>query len=340
MPSQIRDLGKEIAAFATSNAGVILIGVSDAGEIIGAPELATQAGRAEMRSRVEGIVANSVKPSTTPRLDFAEVGGVIVAAIFVEHGPAPVYYAGGIPYLRQLTSARPATPDEVIERVIAWHEARLAQRPKTDELLSEVLQLVIGTLADVEDASDDDRLSGQWLDQLLSKFAESSDTAWRLSSRCSTSRPALEIQLDHLASLLDEAASINLVAARGRASLKTAISAVGAAALDIRRAWLDAELAAGSPDEVESQVDDLIRTVANLAKRADSMVSKAGGVLDLQTKAGALGWALLRAAQLGVGWGAKPVVRNFPRRRCSCAMRRSGREKWMVAHRCAPSSPT
>ena len=34
-PSNTRDLGKEIAAFASSNTGTILIGVDDAGELIG-----------------------------------------------------------------------------------------------------------------------------------------------------------------------------------------------------------------------------------------------------------------------------------------------------------------
>lgn len=38
-PQQARDLGKEIAAFATSNAGVILLGVSDEGDLVGLNEI-------------------------------------------------------------------------------------------------------------------------------------------------------------------------------------------------------------------------------------------------------------------------------------------------------------
>jgi len=36
-PGNTRELAKEIAAFATSNAGTILIGVSDSGELVGLP---------------------------------------------------------------------------------------------------------------------------------------------------------------------------------------------------------------------------------------------------------------------------------------------------------------
>ena len=38
-PDQARELGKEIAAFSTSNDGIILIGVGDDGDIVGVPDL-------------------------------------------------------------------------------------------------------------------------------------------------------------------------------------------------------------------------------------------------------------------------------------------------------------
>src|ERR1700730_4264883 len=62
-PVVARDLAKEIAAFATSNEGTILLGVTDDGEIKGLMDCATQNGRAQLIQRIEGICANIVKPT-------------------------------------------------------------------------------------------------------------------------------------------------------------------------------------------------------------------------------------------------------------------------------------
>jgi hypothetical protein len=115
LPGQVRDLGKEIAAFATSNAGTILIGVDDTGVAIGlGEEMEDQENRATLRSRIEGICAENVKPSITPGFRFGLVEGKVVLAIDVPKGPEPVYYAQNVPYVRHLTSTRPADPHEVV----------------------------------------------------------------------------------------------------------------------------------------------------------------------------------------------------------------------------------
>lgn len=114
LPDQVRDLGKEIAAFATSNAGTIVIGVDDTGVAIGlGDEMENQENRARLRSRIEGICAEHVKPPITPTFRFGLIEGQVVLAVDVPKGPEPVYYAGNVPYVRHLTSARPADPHEV-----------------------------------------------------------------------------------------------------------------------------------------------------------------------------------------------------------------------------------
>ena len=123
LPNQLRDLGKEIAAFATSNDGVILLGVTDSGEWVGLADLQTCQGRQALTGRIEGILANVVRPLVTPYVSFAELGGKVVAVVFVEKGSAPIYYASGVPYLRQLTASRPATPHEVMEFVLRRQDA-------------------------------------------------------------------------------------------------------------------------------------------------------------------------------------------------------------------------
>ncbi len=53
-PTNTRELAKEIAAFATSNDGIILIGVSDEGELLGLDDAKTSQGRDQLLRRVEG----------------------------------------------------------------------------------------------------------------------------------------------------------------------------------------------------------------------------------------------------------------------------------------------
>jgi len=53
-PKNARDLGKEIAAFATSNTGTIIIGVSDFGELVGLPSCHSLEERDQILQRLGG----------------------------------------------------------------------------------------------------------------------------------------------------------------------------------------------------------------------------------------------------------------------------------------------
>jgi predicted HTH transcriptional regulator len=70
-PSNARELGKEIAAFASSNQGTILIGVADNGDLIGLNKAKTLEARDELIQRIEGICKGTIKPSITPIARFA-----------------------------------------------------------------------------------------------------------------------------------------------------------------------------------------------------------------------------------------------------------------------------
>jgi len=118
LPRTLQDLGKEFAAFATTNDGVILIGVADNGEWIGLEELKTVEGRQVFRSRIEGVLTNGVAPHISPVIRFVARDGRFICVVFVKKGPEPVYYASGVPYLRQVTVSRRATPEEVNHLVL------------------------------------------------------------------------------------------------------------------------------------------------------------------------------------------------------------------------------
>ena len=114
-PKNTQDLGKEIAAFATSNPGIILIGVSDDGELIGIDDTSTSEERDTYLRRIEGICKGTIKPAITPTVKFACEDEKTVIVIFVPKGRQPIYYSNGKPYVRHITESRTAEPHEVIE---------------------------------------------------------------------------------------------------------------------------------------------------------------------------------------------------------------------------------
>lgn len=123
-PSNGHELAKEIAAFATSNAGAIFLGVSDAGQVPGLQEADDLAARDALRRRIEGLSSGAIKPSVVPRIDFLLHEGHDVVRIGVPKGTDPVYYTNHRPYMRHGTLARPAEPHEVIHFVEQWLNGR------------------------------------------------------------------------------------------------------------------------------------------------------------------------------------------------------------------------
>src|SRR5690349_931860 len=71
IPSNAREIGRSVAAFATSNPGHILIGVNNDGALLGAPGAETPDGRDELVKRISGVCRITVKPSITPEFAFA-----------------------------------------------------------------------------------------------------------------------------------------------------------------------------------------------------------------------------------------------------------------------------
>lgn len=110
---QVRELAKEIAAFATSNAGTILIGIRNDGAVVGLPNADTNEDRDTLIRRIEGLCSGTVKPPITPSVQFARIEDRVVLILDVPKGAEPVYYCGNVPYVRHVSQSRPAEPQEV-----------------------------------------------------------------------------------------------------------------------------------------------------------------------------------------------------------------------------------
>lgn len=120
LPAEGKKLAKLFAAFATGEGGHVYFGVIDSTrEVVGIEEATTVGGRDRIRSRIDHICRDAVRPAIAPRIVFqpyrADVGLVMVPIVVIRPGPEPVYYVDKVPYVRRGQSAVPAEPHEVIE---------------------------------------------------------------------------------------------------------------------------------------------------------------------------------------------------------------------------------
>lgn len=117
LPEQAIKTAKALAAFGTSGGGVLYVGINDNCELVGV-EVPSGDLRDELVRRVQDIVS-SVRPNLNSRILFAVENGFTVLAVCIPAQDEPVYYCEQRPYIRDLARSRPATPEDVKERVWA-----------------------------------------------------------------------------------------------------------------------------------------------------------------------------------------------------------------------------
>jgi hypothetical protein len=177
-PEQARELAKEIAAFASSNAGTILIGVGDDGSLVGLePVPVSPADRDQLLRRVEGICHGVIKPAVTPTVRFASEGTRVVMVVDVPKGREPVYYCQNIPYVRHLSQSRPAEPTEVVALVSDF--LRGSRSTSESDGYASALSGVVFPVAEVLILADQlrERRLNPWIGQLKSSFASAARSA-------------------------------------------------------------------------------------------------------------------------------------------------------------------
>jgi len=207
-PDQARDLAEVIASFATSNPGRIYLGIGKKGDIVGIKRVAalTDArSKDEYQRRIEGTTGQ-VNPRVRVKVTFMEKDSKVVVRIDVPKGIEPVYYVGGIPYLRDLTSSRRATPEEVKE----LHSRSLAvtvPSGKPDEIGSYVNAL-LALASDIELTliTYKEYLINPDLIQMLSDIHIYAEVAFGLSSVEPAKQLGIVQQLENLARSLDHLA--------------------------------------------------------------------------------------------------------------------------------------
>lgn len=305
MPRTTNDLGKEIAAFATSNNGTIILGVRDDGTVTGLLGCERQKERGVLVSRIEGVCANVVKPSVTPGVHFASLQGQPVLVIQVPKGDAPVYYASGVPYIRQVTAARPAQPQEVIELILAWSRRQEPDPAAVEqgEFLSEIAQFAVDVI--VHTRGLENREVNPWLDETRWTLGTLAATARNLAVRAPSDFTEINVPLGTIAESLDQAAHEHLTMGSGWDEMRGAAKIAEELALNLKAEWIDSRSI--DRQSIKGLADTVQRTgkrLSDLAGRCEQMLDQ-NRLEELQQTAGDIGLTLLQAATFGHGLGGE-----------------------------------
>jgi ATP-dependent DNA helicase RecG len=125
-PDQAHRLAQELAALGTSGGGVLYIGINDNGDLVGIGA-ANGDERDSAVERTQGVLS-TVRPSLRANILFAVENGLPVLAIEIPLQDEPVFYYDHRPYIRDGRRSRPATPDEVKDRVWAHPSSEFRKR--------------------------------------------------------------------------------------------------------------------------------------------------------------------------------------------------------------------
>jgi hypothetical protein len=207
-PDQARDLAEVVASFATSNPGRIYLGVSKKGDIVGIKEVASlmdAPAKDEYQRRIEGTTGK-INPRVRVKVTFMEKDSKIVVKVDVPKGIEPIYYVGNRPYLRDLTSSRPATPDEVKE--LHSRSLAIAKPAKKPDEIGSYIGTLLSLASDIELTltTYKDYLINPDLIQMLSEIHMYAELVFSLSSVEPAKQLGIVQQLLSLAQCLDELA--------------------------------------------------------------------------------------------------------------------------------------
>lgn len=293
-PENAHELAKEIAAFATSNTGLILIGVADDGEIVGIEGMADQQARDRLLRRLEGISANSVKPAVRPTVAWGVNAGRVVLAISVPKSREPLYYASQRPYIRNISSSRPAEPNEVIEIIEQYLAQRaLAKQSNNAEtaFYSRLARLVARIL--VWDATPRrSRHANPWLDEWRAECGDIAIELRELAADDVARALSLDGDLRALASALESVQLFQIHAGCGP-ELDAASSRAGDLARALRQRAIDPlPVDEQSIREIQVFLLRLLRKLEDLSDRAVRTIEQ-GNVRGLQDEVGEMGRQLM-----------------------------------------------
>ena len=297
-PNNGSELAREIAAFATSGAGTLLVGVSNDGELLGIQGAAEFTERDRLTNRLAGLCKHNVQPAITPEAKFAVRDDKIVLAVFTPKGSDPVYYSQNKPYLRHLTEARPAQPHEVIELIRSWlPTSGLDERDENDfergNFYGEVAKLLIEILIIGDEL--EERICNPWLEELMDQFASTAAALRDVATQSLALAEKVDGDLETLANLADKAAHVPLYSGYHQ-ELAEYAGAASEMAQNLKARWIDSQpLSEDSQGDLRQLLFSSNRRLRSIALRASEML-ESGRTEELQDDVSEIGYEVLQAS--------------------------------------------
>ena len=294
-PQNGHELSREIAAFASSNPGTILMGLADDGSLVGLEGVDTPEERDRLCRRIEGVCIGNVRPAITPIVRFGEEGNSVVLAIEVPRGGQPIYYSKHTPYVRHLSQSRPAEPHEVIERVREWLASK-SLVPSGEDSASRFFSSLASTLVEVliYGSELEERATNPWLDQVRIYLGNAGEELRRLAIEETAVDEGIDDRLRSIADKLDSAASHPLLIGNGAwNSLDGYVADAVREAEMLKAECIDiATLSTEARNEISDMIQRSARELAQLDGRAEALAED-GRLEELQEAASTIGRSLL-----------------------------------------------
>ncbi|HAL37818.1 MAG TPA: AAA family ATPase [Polaromonas sp.] len=302
MPSQARDLAKEIAAFASSNDGIVLIGVADDGSLVGIDGLGEPAARDQFTQRIVGL-CKDIKPPVRPKLLWAVEDGQVVLGIRISKGADPLYYVAHRPYLRHASISRPAEPGEVIDAIRAFIlGGSQVDSHAADEsaFFSKLASVLVGILS-WRDTDREIRSLKPWVEHWMSYAAQSSAILRDLAADNVAIEKGLVDQLKELSAHLDKVVGFIYTLGGGNDFDEVSSCASDAAARLMKSVVEPIPLGESTQQNIKHAINKIARKLSDLWSRAaaDPFSSL---VEDSQRESGEMGRQLMELSYYRLGF--------------------------------------
>jgi ATP-dependent DNA helicase RecG len=296
LPKNAQELGREVAAFATSNAGLILVGVTDEGNLFGIPNGDRPEVRDELSRRVSGVCRAHVKPAVVPEIAFAVEDGRTVMVVSIKKGSEPVYYNNGRPYIRDHSESRPAEPHEVKYLVKSFLVSSGEVVARKDDREESFLQAIAVYASEILFFALElnDRLHNPWMRDFQDRFIATSDNLRGEAAEPMAQEREIRAELRCFADTCEAVGRYDLGPdedswAEFEGLVRDAMDQARRLLDELRRLGLSF-----GPDDLRAQLRRSLSILEDLTSRAERMIAS-GRVEAVREEAAGEGFSMLRA---------------------------------------------
>ncbi len=226
----------------------------------------------------------------------------VVLVLSVPRGTEPVYYAHHKPYVRHITQARPANPEEVVD-LIRRH-LRIATTQEDDDsgesqFLSDVARILIRVGIYADEA--EERIVNPWLDQWLSEYENLARELRELSVKEEAETTGISADLSSLADALEKVSRFQFYLGSGD-KFQEVVRSASDLAQELKKSRIDsAQLSDSAKKQLRQYLKESARKLESLSTRAHE-IAEEGRTAELQAEASQIGMDLRSLLGYSADW--------------------------------------